>query len=65
MPDPNARSSRSARAPQTPSSASTRPAAPAEALPDALARRVVVEHVKPEIDAGRFPIKRTPGERSS
>ena len=28
-----------------------------------LARRVIVEHVRPEIDCGRFPIKRTPGER--
>jgi len=27
-----------------------------------LARRVVVEHIQPEIDGGRFPIKRTPGE---
>jgi starch synthase (maltosyl-transferring) len=35
----------------------------AATLPDRLARRVIVEHVKPEIDAGRFPIKRTPGER--
>ena len=26
-------------------------------------RRVVIEHVSPEIDAGRFPIKRTAGER--
>jgi starch synthase (maltosyl-transferring) len=26
-------------------------------------RRVVIEHVEPEIDAGRFPIKRVPGER--
>ena len=25
--------------------------------------RVVIEHVEPEIDAGRFPVKRTPGER--
>src|SRR5215472_18618464 len=25
--------------------------------------RVVIEHVDPEIDGGRFPIKRTPGER--
>jgi starch synthase (maltosyl-transferring) len=25
--------------------------------------RVVIEHVEPEIDAGRFPIKRTAGER--
>jgi starch synthase (maltosyl-transferring) len=24
---------------------------------------VVIEHVEPEIDAGRFPVKRTPGER--
>jgi starch synthase (maltosyl-transferring) len=31
-------------------------------LPGALARRVVVEHVHPEIDGGRFAIKRTPGE---
>lgn len=26
-------------------------------------RRVVIENVRPEIDAGRFPIKRTPGEK--
>jgi starch synthase (maltosyl-transferring) len=26
-------------------------------------KRVVIEGVKPEIDGGRFPIKRTPGER--
>jgi starch synthase (maltosyl-transferring) len=26
-------------------------------------RRVVVEHIRPEIDGGRFPIKRTVGER--
>ena len=25
-------------------------------------QRVIVEHVQPEIDGGRFPIKRTPGE---
>jgi starch synthase (maltosyl-transferring) len=25
-------------------------------------QRVVIEHVQPEIDGGRFPIKRTPGE---
>jgi starch synthase (maltosyl-transferring) len=31
-------------------------------LPEGLARRVVVECVRPEIDGGRFPIKRTPGE---
>jgi starch synthase (maltosyl-transferring) len=30
---------------------------------DAGQRRLVVEHVWPEIDGGRFPIKRTPGER--
>src|SRR4029453_1840369 len=27
------------------------------------ASRVIVEHVRPEIDGGRFPIKRTIGER--
>jgi starch synthase (maltosyl-transferring) len=32
-------------------------------LADALRRRVVVEAVHPEIDGGRFPIKRTVGER--
>src|SRR3954447_11033483 len=31
-------------------------------IPEALARRVIVERIEPEIDAGRFPIKRTPGE---
>ena len=29
---------------------------------EALARRVVIEHISPEIDSGRFPIKRTTGE---
>src|SRR6185369_29810 len=29
---------------------------------DRFARRVVIEHLQPEIDAGRFPIKRTVGE---
>jgi starch synthase (maltosyl-transferring) len=32
------------------------------AIPEALARRVVVEGIQPQIDGGRFPIKRTPGE---
>ena len=27
------------------------------------ASRVIVEHVRPEIDGGRFPVKRTVGER--
>jgi starch synthase (maltosyl-transferring) len=31
-------------------------------LAEKFARRVVIEHVQPEIDGGRFPIKRTPGE---
>src|SRR5690349_7260372 len=31
-------------------------------LDPALRQRVVVEGVEPEVDAGRFPIKRTPGE---
>src|SRR2546426_10875955 len=30
---------------------------------DAGQRRLIVEHVWPEIDGGRFPIKRTPGEK--
>ena len=29
---------------------------------ESLTRRVVIEHIAPEIDAGRFPIKRTTGE---
>ncbi|HEY7169607.1 MAG TPA: alpha-1,4-glucan--maltose-1-phosphate maltosyltransferase [Vicinamibacterales bacterium] len=29
---------------------------------DALARRVIVEHIRPNVDDGRFPIKRTVGE---
>src|SRR3954462_6390775 len=32
------------------------------AIPDAFSRRVVVERIEPEIDGGRFPIKRTAGE---
>ncbi|HZA33409.1 MAG TPA: alpha-1,4-glucan--maltose-1-phosphate maltosyltransferase [Vicinamibacterales bacterium] len=39
------------------------PAAAAAELPERLARRVIIEHVRPEIDGGRFPVKRTPGER--
>ena len=31
-------------------------------LEESLIRRVVIEGVKPEIDGGRFPIKRTVGE---
>ena len=31
-------------------------------LPEPLVRRVIIEHVSPEVDAGRFPIKRTPGD---
>ena len=31
-------------------------------IPEALARRVVVEHIEPEIDGGRFAIKRAIGE---
>jgi len=38
--------------------AGTKAAPPAERAPS----RVVVEHVQPEIDAGRFAIKRTVGE---
>src|SRR5215218_5094606 len=36
--------------------------ATAPEIPAALALRVVVERIQPEIDGGRFPIKRTPGE---
>jgi starch synthase (maltosyl-transferring) len=32
------------------------------AAPDDRRRRVIVERVQPEIDMGRFPIRRTPGE---
>src|SRR6476469_7512375 len=32
------------------------------AIPDAFSRRVIVERIEPEIDGGRFPIKRTVGE---
>jgi starch synthase (maltosyl-transferring) len=31
-------------------------------IAQALSRRVVIEHIRPEIDGGRFPIKRTVGE---
>jgi starch synthase (maltosyl-transferring) len=34
-----------------------------DAVKPALARRVVIENVQPEIDCGRFPIKRTVGDR--
>src|SRR6185437_14386697 len=35
---------------------------PQSAIPEAFRRRVVVERIEPEIDGGRFPIKRTVGE---
>lgn len=34
----------------------------ARGLKKRLSRRVIIENVKPQIDGGRFPIKRTPGE---
>ena len=37
-------------------------AAPSPTLDPALQRRVVVENVRPQVDCGRFPIKRTVGE---
>jgi starch synthase (maltosyl-transferring) len=37
--------------------------APPEAISGEKMRRVMIEGVTPEIDAGRFPIKRVPGER--
>ena len=43
-------------------SAATTQSMPSALPDDALHRRVVIEHLYPEIDAGRFPIKRTPGE---
>jgi len=43
------------------SPAGSRKAAPRD-IPEAVTRRVVVERLEPEIDGGRFPIKRTPGE---
>jgi starch synthase (maltosyl-transferring) len=36
--------------------------APAAAIDPRLQRRVVIENVRPQVDCGRFPIKRTPGE---
>ena len=45
-----------------PGAASTLSSTGGAELPDAIARRVIVEHVAPMIDGGRFPIKRTPGE---
>src|SRR5205823_1156660 len=35
---------------------------PAVEIPEQLARRTVVDRVRPSIDAGRFPIKRTIAE---
>ncbi len=37
--------------------------APSPALDPTVLRRVVVENVQPQVDCGRFPIKRTVGER--
>jgi starch synthase (maltosyl-transferring) len=35
---------------------------PLSGIPDALARRVIIERIRPAIDNGRWPIKRTVGE---
>src|SRR5512142_956362 len=35
---------------------------PARPFPPDARRRVVVERLRPELDAGRFPVKRTTGE---
>ena len=35
---------------------------PQSAISETLSRRVVIDRIEPEIDAGRFPIKRTIGE---
>src|SRR5437667_10537802 len=35
---------------------------PPAGIPDALARRVIIEQIRPAIDNGRWPIKRTVGE---
>src|SRR5437899_12287430 len=40
---------------------SSRPSTPDSRLPTATAR-VVIERVRTDVDGGRFPIKRTPGE---
>ncbi|MFP4624867.1 MAG: maltotransferase domain-containing protein, partial [Gemmatimonadota bacterium] len=37
-------------------------AAPQADFPASARRRVVIEAVEPEVDGGRFPAKRTPGE---
>src|ERR1700754_2075684 len=50
------------RAPRSPSLASDSGASREVRLEAQLLRRVVVEGVHPEIDGGRFPIKRTAGE---
>ncbi|MGE5245359.1 MAG: alpha-1,4-glucan--maltose-1-phosphate maltosyltransferase [Betaproteobacteria bacterium] len=31
-------------------------------IPEVLSHRAIIEHVRPQIEDGRFPIKRTPGE---
>jgi starch synthase (maltosyl-transferring) len=49
------------RGPRTPVAESA-PAVPPARLDPALLRRVVVEGIHPEIDAGRFAVKRTVGE---
>jgi len=35
---------------------------PSSAIPFDLSRRVIIEHIQPTVDEGRFPIKRTAGE---
>jgi starch synthase (maltosyl-transferring) len=63
MSDTTSEPTRRGRAPRTRRPAATAAVAVVPALPDRLAQRVIIEHVTPEIDCGRFAIKRTPGER--
>jgi len=58
--NPSAVESRDAGAGE-PASLVNLPPSPPE-IPEALAQRVIIERVEPEIDGGRFFIKRTPGE---
>ncbi len=61
-------SERRTKAAKTPTTATRRPKSPAAAPPPPLAatddgrRRVAIDRVLPEVDGGRFPIKRTVGE---
>jgi starch synthase (maltosyl-transferring) len=59
---PRANRKEATRAPARAGGRETGPEPQPSVLPDQFQQRVVIDRVRPMVDGGRFPIKRTPGE---